>query len=423
MKIIAGVVVAGLLAGSIGLIGHMGPMKTSAPPARGGPLTKDYFAFVLPGGYLNGPRREAMDHRGGFNPAEADAKGNIYGVGVYGGTLVRCIRADGQVETITGDDFTMADFKLDEGPASALGTPPEGFTFGLAAPTLLMVEGAPADGEGKGHLLLAMKNQVFKIWKNAEKGNRWWFKRIIGGGKAKLPEARGQSVAALDAGFQLYGVQWDKDHKLILFTEGWAYKYDGDKLTCILSYNDYKDKALKSPKSGRPVAPRQFFLAADGSVYLGYYFCSDEAYRGQVPGIWRLSPDGSKAEPFAKNSGRSKGKYDGDALTEAAFYCGPHFGGNSIFNPPEIFLTAAHDEATIRRIKDGRTSRLCWDGEWREVPSEGGKQMIYIIGLTRGGPDTMFGAGATGIGRSNDYRMYLIKGIDFSKPTAKEGGQ
>ena len=174
MKIILGVVLAGALAGGAALFfgpptaHRLPPTGLASPPAAKGLLVKEHFAFALPGGYLNGPRKEAMDHRGGFSPAEADAKGNIYGVGVLGGMLIRCIRADGQVETITGDDFTMADFKLDEGPASALGTPPEGFTYGLAAPTGLMVQGVPAEGEGKGDLLLTMKNQVFKVWKNAE---------------------------------------------------------------------------------------------------------------------------------------------------------------------------------------------------------------------------------------------------------------
>jgi RNA polymerase sigma factor (sigma-70 family) len=418
MKAIAGVVVAGALAGIVGLVGSNRPLSSAPPAAMGGPLVLEHFAFVLPDGYLNGPRKEAMDHRAGFGPAEADAKGNIYGMGSWGGVLIRCIRADGQVETITGEDYYMADFKLTEGPASALGTPPRSFTYGLNAFAGLLVEGVPSEGEGKGQLLCIMNNQVFKVWKNAEKGNRWWFKRIIGGGKTKLPQARGQSVPALDAELAISGCQLDKEHKLVIWTTaGSGYRYDGEKLNCFLSKADYQDKALKT-KNG-PVGPGQFFLAADGAVYLGYYFTSDAAFKGDVAAIWRLSPDGSKAEPFAKSSRTAS--WDGDALTEAHFFCGPHFSAvNSAFGPPEIFLTAAHDEATVRRVMNGRTSRLCLDGEWREVPGQGGKLLLFISGPGRAGPGAIYGSkGSGGSNHENDHRMYMVRGIDFSKPTKK----
>jgi RNA polymerase sigma-70 factor (ECF subfamily) len=77
-KVLAGVVLAGALAGIMGLIGHIGPMSSPPPtaaPAPAGQPVREHFAFTNTGGYLDGPRREAVAGRRG---CFGDAEDNIY---------------------------------------------------------------------------------------------------------------------------------------------------------------------------------------------------------------------------------------------------------------------------------------------------------------------------------------------------------
>ncbi len=67
--------------------------------------------------YLDGPALEALGSGKGALPT-TDPEGTLYRVCKYSTYRITCIRVDGRVETITGDDHWPGNLKLSEGPAA-----------------------------------------------------------------------------------------------------------------------------------------------------------------------------------------------------------------------------------------------------------------------------------------------------------------
>jgi hypothetical protein len=97
------------------------------------------------------------------------------------------------------------------------------------------------------------------------------------------------------------------------------------------------------------------------------------------------------------------------------------------YQPADVIFTSSHDEYSLRRVRDGRVSTFCRDGEWRELadkvqtykqaalwfrnwcPGPGGTAYLTYTGALTGG---------------GGIRTWRITGIDASKPTtgSKRGG-
>lgn len=354
MKVLAGVVLAGALAGIMGgLIGSR--RRLPAAPVAAGKPTGEHWAFVNSAGRLDGPRCEAM---GVMGVADVDDAGNLYGGG-------RVVRVDGMVETIWGDNFSNASpTALEEGPASLLSV--RGVRGnGWSSQGFLAVQGRPLDGGDKGAIFVPASNPnaIYKVWKDKGKKDRWWFKRVAGGGSAALP-ANGKSVPAIAVGLPGYNMFRGHDGKLYVRAGGWnpsLFRYDdvqGD-LTCILSPEDYRDKLDKN-KHGSPAGAETVLVGADGAIYLG---CS--LGEGARP-IYRISADRRKFDKIVHGRGLNTG-WDGPAL-KSGYFDGPILA--EYFPPDSLFMTAV-DDSQLRRYKDGRVSTLCADGEWREFPNKG----------------------------------------------------
>jgi len=147
-------------------------------------------------------------------------------------------------------------------------------------------------------------------------------------------------------------------------------------------------------------------------------------YGGQIAAIWRVSPDGAKVEPYARDAKKGLTMEDGPALS-AGFACGPHMRPmlNSAFlHPPDTLFTSAHDEAPLRRVRNGRISSLCKDGEWRELGNRAKERLAWF----RNGVPGPNGTAYQTYGGATDVRTWRITGIDWGKPTAGaklEGGK
>ena len=415
MKIIAGVVLAGAIAAGVAVIA---PGDSRAPlpgPSAGpvkGPPKKDLFAFINQYEYLDGPRLGAMTSR---SPKLAwDEKGNMYFFASYWYGAVRCIRTDGRIVPIAGNDYWTLTLPLAEGPASALGNPTgiRGFSFGI--PTgCIAVQGTPDEGGEAGSIYVShMGDGVVRVFRNKAQGNRWWFERIAGGGKGKIPSKRGQSIAAKDVKLgQIGNLQIGLDGKLWVFTGGSFFRYENGKLACLLGPDDYVGQG--GPTKGCP----QGHIGGDGSFYLGFYYYGG----GGGATIWRVSSDGAKREKFAGVAKRSV--RDGDIGTEAGWHCGPHFApgrNHGLYQPADVFFTGSHDEGALRRIKGGRIASLSLDGEWREFVGKASRKKAPIwFQNWQIGPDGASYRTYAGGDWDNDNRMFRITGIDYAKPTAK----
>jgi len=158
----------------------------------------EHFALVNADGHLDGPRRESV------GPIKkvvcCDAKGNIYFMDSNYFTAIRCARVDGMVETISGDDCWGGSLPIQEGPAAFVATFAYGGGYAGGAVACIAAQGAPLEGEDKGCLYSrsgrngGMENCIIRIYKNKDKENRWWFKKLMGGGKTLPPETAGQSA-------------------------------------------------------------------------------------------------------------------------------------------------------------------------------------------------------------------------------------
>jgi RNA polymerase sigma-70 factor (ECF subfamily) len=410
MKVILGVVVAGVLAGSVAMLSPGGagdsPRAAAPAPAAAG-LTYEHYAFTsFLADSLDGPRREALGS--GIGPLDADF--NCY----QGGRVIR--GEDGMVQTIAGG---LPEFGNDEGPAAFLPrlSPIRGTGFGQGIGGWLVV-GTPLKGGDNGCLYAYSDTRIMKVWKNADKGGRWWAKIIAGPGKVEVPGAR-----------ILWGQAWrkpgEKEDKPVFYTNSGFYILEsgsgGAKFVCILDVKGLKDR-LPKDKGGRTPYPSEGWVDSGGNYYLCYYFGA--GFRGATATIWRVSPDGAKVEPYITNADGAKTGQDGPGMN-SGWFCGPHACGVktvSLWYPPGVICCGAHDEFTLRRIVGGRVSTLYEDGEWREASQVDFKNQVantssLAYGANGWALTCTSNEGFSHAGKGRGEGTYLIKGIDFSKPT------
>lgn len=304
-----------------------------------------------------------------------DADGHLY-LQDWFGTSIRCARLDGMLVTIVGDNFYSGDLELQEGPASclpALDSPAQ--HFGSTVRTLA-VRGSPWQGEEKGAIYLlggrrsGNAGKIYKVWRNPTQNNRWWFRHVGGGGKRPLPTREGESLPALEAALDpavRFAADLGGADQLYLNNAGSAYRFDvrTGTLTCVLSYDSYRDKVRNRKNS--PLGPaEEIVIADDGTAYLNYY-------RASYPGgmIWRVSPDRRQVELIVSygegNAPGDRRRFDGSALG-SYWFGGPQMNG---YQPPHLVLAGAVDDRWLRRYHNGRISTLCPDGEWREFATRG----------------------------------------------------
>ena len=147
--------------------------------------------------------------------------------------------------------------------------------------------GSPLHGGDKGCLYFSDSRQVKKVWKNQEKGGRWWFRTIISTDGKAIARTRRQTIPALQVGFAIRSVQVMPDGRLIVFGDGGFYEYREGQLVCLLGFDDYKRNGPRTQR-GEPEIPTQGIMGADGVFYVGTYF-SGSGYGGKNPAIWRVS--------------------------------------------------------------------------------------------------------------------------------------
>lgn len=390
-----------------------------AEPPSLGRAQLEHFAFAAAVDNLDGPRLEALAPTS-YRLFTNDADGNIFFTWKYSTSWIRCVRTDGQIETIAGDDHWSVDLGLAEGPATHLpnfGLRPTAGTNVIPG-VALTASGRPLLGEEHGRLYFFWPGQSpYKIFKNKNQNQRWWFQRLGRPGAAALPTVVGKSaqISETDMTNVRIGLGWVE-------WQGNLYAFDEKQgtITCILTLNDYQDQveaALTSwhgKQEGRRIGAPEFMQrAADGTVYLLYYH---KTYPGGH--VFRISSDRKKCELIVADRGGRKGQnLDGEGLA-TTWHCGPAM---IIVSDNEVFLLAI-DSNVVRRWKNGRVATLFLDGEWREVPArvppgvgpvrfngyapaQYGLPFIYIF---YPGEDT-FG----------DIRAFRFGPVDFHKPAQR----
>lgn len=442
-SITAGTAACLMLAVGVVVAAAGGPSATgnaaANPPAgaadRGSPSTAsksrpvvEHYALTEADGYLDGPRREAMGPaRKGF---AVDSASNIYFFAANAMSGVRVVRADnGMVETISGDHCWGSALPIDEGPAAFIGNS-QLFRagFGTQGPAIA-VHGVPIRGGDGDFILLTSgegsgrNNCVYRIWRNKDKNNRWWFKVLLGRGTTRPAGVVGQSVKVAEATFGGMPDFGPGVNGEIYFRDrGNFFKYDdvNATLTCVLAWDDYADKvrtiAGTKTEHGRP-EPNTIIHAEDGSFFVNFY-------RGTYPIGWvfKISADRQKVEPLAKDAGNKY--HDGHGM-KSHYFGGPLFSGYR--RGGNVFMTAI-DDGWVRRLKDGRVSTLCRDGEWREFrkPGDTGTPEGEIEKVVDNKAPYW---GRSGVWGGDDYfyiyylcgagsgRIWRISPIDFNKPT------
>jgi RNA polymerase sigma factor (sigma-70 family) len=379
VKVIAGVVLAGALAGTIGLMGPTGPTKAPPPAEIKGPPKIEHYAGANIYGYLDGPKMGIMGVFGG----NCDEQGNLYS---GGGT--RCIRAsDGMTIRIVGGAPNVGKPLPPEGPACYIsdlsGAGPGAYGVG----TPFAVQGRPLDGGDKGTIYIGTGNgrKVAKVWKNKEKGDRWWYKEIA--------EVSGS-----------VHLQMSKDDKtLYVCSASEVFRYENDKLVKVLDLSKFDVKNHKGGQVGRGM----FVIGGDGNIYFGD--------KGEPGRIWRIPPDLSKAEEYG--GGFEKPEYFCGPAKKGYWMCGPWIApdqNNYKFIAADTLFPCSADENDLRRIRDGRISALCKDGEWRELDRGEKNQALYKFRAWTPGPN---GTAYSYYDGAKEIRVYRITGIDYNKPT------
>jgi len=151
---------------------------------------REHFAFCHVEGYLDGPKGEAWSSVGKI--PDIDEDGNAWFVSAEGDGAVRVILTNGLTRTVAGDNRWQGSLDIDEGPAAFI--PHLQRVGGIGNPvTSIAVLGRPLkdgpDGKPMGYILsrgghgTGKDKCVYKIFRNKEKGGRWWFKVITGAGK------------------------------------------------------------------------------------------------------------------------------------------------------------------------------------------------------------------------------------------------
>jgi len=334
MKIIAGVVLAGALAGGAALFfgpptaHRLPPAGLASPPAAKG-LSYEHYAFTSwLADEMNGPRREAV----GRGPGPLDEDFNCW----LGGRVIRA--EDGMVVSVAGG---LPEFGQDEGPAAFLPrlSPIRGTGYGQSIGGWLVV-GLPLKGGDKGCLYAYSDTHIMRIWKNADKGGRWWAKIVAGPGKAEIPGGRVYMGQAWRKG-------GEKQDKAVFFTNAGFYVMEegagGVKFTCLLSMDAFKGHLPDhSAGAGRKALPTLGVVDSGGNFYLGYYFAHgwEGAAAARSAAIQRVSPDGTKVEPYATSAKGATTGQDGPGMS-TGWFCGPHFGpprGMSPFYPADVLV-------------------------------------------------------------------------------------
>jgi hypothetical protein len=313
----------------------------------------------------------------GVMSGECDEQGNL-----YADSATRCIRAsDGMVIRIVGGALPTGKPLPPEGPACMIDTRTGGGAYGGLG-TSVAIQGLPLEGGDKGAIYLSGGSDyktLLKVWKNQEKGGRWWYKEII----------------KLD--FPCNGLQIVNGGKLHVFSFSEVFRYENDKLEKIFDINKFGLKA----RGGK------FSIDGDGKTI----FFGDNGEPGK---IWRIPADLSKAEEYAggfvptgkRPCGAAKGFY---------MMCGPWIGVSGNFLPADTHFPSSADESAGRRLRDGRVSTLCKDGEWREL--EGGQINQQALRKFRGWCPGPNGTAYSIYHGAGEIRVYRISGIDYAKPT------
>lgn len=370
--------------------------------APGEPPVMEHVAFCVGREYLDGPAPEAScaDHK----IWGVDRKGNQYVTGIPT-MAIRVITTNGLVKTIAGDDRCVGSIGVEEGPASMLTSDLGGAESGhRGSGVYLGVWGLPLEGEDSGCIYTSMSGYPCRIFKNKQKGGRWWFK-MTGRGSVPLPVKAGDSVAFKDA--DLKGVALGEAPFKI---NGCLYSWDGEngRITCLLSPADYAEKCLHW-KTGKGLGKaEQISISEDGTMYVLYYNASYP--NGQV---FRITKDRSKVEEITRSS-RGFKHVDGMAMN-AGYACGPY--GVSAYK--DIVLLYSVDGNGIRRWKDGRISSLCEnDGEWRELTdARGGGKFCTAKGISGVPPTGYVYLYYPGEERGGGTGCYRYGPVDFLKPT------
>jgi hypothetical protein len=357
--------------------------------------------------FLDGPAVEAMTPERPGTGLSDDA-GNV-----FWGT--RCLdRKTGMITTLT-DDYWQTDFGLDEGPASAFSTYEP---YHVHDPVFCrFVSGRPLEEGDRGALWFGdfAAGQVRKLYRNPDKDNRWWFRRVAGGGQKKPPATKGSTIPALEA--DLRGpmtIQVMPDDRLIVYSQGSFYEYRDDNLVCLLGFDDYRANGPNNKTEQAPGITKLGVLAGDGTFYLGTYF------GGGRLGVWRATADGTIAEIVRSRYNKLR---DGHGL-HSGFFCGPIFWAyvhNYRYIPDDILLLSAFDDNVMRRLRNSRVSTLCRDGEFRELGATRSsmKDALPWFRWHRGdtgpapGPDNTCVAVLTGVSK---IPAFLVTNIDYGRP-------
>lgn len=401
MKIVAGMVAAGVLVGAAalapGLLRRGAGAPLASPPTAKGPLQLEHYWGVGPNGYLDGPRTEAMNQ--GYTVGTCDDDGNLYAWSLGGGyshcglRALQGVMAAGRVIHISGNDYFQYDLGLAEGPASCL--PPVSQAVAVGQPA-----------EGKGCFYVHAGGRLVKLWKNPDKNGRWWFKTVFSGSKPP-PTTRGAKAPAADLGMNPGNMQVDREGALYFSLGGNHYAYDDQSrtVTCILTRDE-----LPKDKNGQPMADWGF-----GGVIRDDNGCFYVSEYNNLKESWRIPAGGGKAEPYVRARYGNDSR-DGPALF-TGWFCGPHFNAavNPMrFLPPDCLLITCHDESWLRRVRGGRVSTLCADGEWRELEKNARGQAPGWFRNYVPGPNAVFGW----VDAFRPHaRVWRVPNVDLSKPT------
>lgn len=392
-----------------------------ASDAPAGPPKFEPYAFTAfrqTSAYIDGPRLEAgitCDGGGVF-----DADGNLFRFdqALQG---IRCVRADGRVITITGDNcFGRGGVNAASGPASALrlNSKFRGYEGGIG----VAVRGNPLTaGKGELYVTEAISGARFKVWMDEKRGNRWWQERWRATDPAKLPRQTGQSADA-DGLVTLGGTLLKDGSEMLTTNDGFAYRLAGGKVACVLSPADYEGREVVVQgkktivKAWKDQGSLTYDELGDSFIIIGYGI------------MWRCWPAAKKLEHFVGmggNEGRGPGLdgkqygWDGPAWG-AQFFCGPR---GPLCHPaiPDLFFPYAADDFSLRRAWKGRVATLYPDGEWREHPQgeKSGSEPRPLwafknITFLKKDPSAFYVL----VGREhNDMAVYRVTGVDFTKPT------
>ena len=374
----------------------------------------EHFAYSSPIGYLDGPRVEAMGMYKGRR-ASNDPDGNCFVMWKYTTSWMQSVTVDGQVKTIIGDNRWTPDMNITEGPAAFF---PNMHEPGLAGDLSLLwiapvVYGYPLKGEDYGCIYIYFTyGYSYKVFKNKEKNDRWWFKRLGSDGDVAPPTIIGETASINDV--KLFGIR---------IGQGWMtwngnlYSFDEPKgtITCVLTPAYYLPKVAEelakigktSRKMTKMKTADRMIVAEDGTMYLMHPW--------REGNVFRVSADRTKFEYIVQHNRKMHGSnLDGPGL-ETTWHCGPSW----IKTSGDTLFLRAIDSVTTRRWRDGRVSVLCMDGEWREQSKDSDNRVMQSpsgMGYRVADHDVPY-IYVHYLGAGGGFRMFSFGPADFTKPT------